>query len=264
MPPGLSRRKAECPSQVSGVAMGAERTPAGVDRGHRREQSSCRQGIRGRGGEGMARTPLASLLQDAVAEVALEDARSHDPARLPAPRRRRRSRSHCSRAICARGEGGGLGAEDRCRRRRPRRALVRLSAPAGGIHRPGLRGLGSRRREVLDRTWRVRGRADLRARRRADRPGPQPDSQPRPGAGAEARQPAPRRGQRHRAAGLLRREAVPLRADHRRHQAGLAEDPRRHVRSELPDAVRQLHRARSGTRQPLDRRLDRGVRCPAG
>ena len=59
----------------------------------------------------------------------------------------------------------------------------------------------------------------------------------------------------------LRRRAVLVRGRRRYDlRDRLAEAPQRRLRRELPDAVRQLHRARLRARPDVDRRLDRGVR----
>src|SRR4051794_22597209 len=56
----------------------------------------------------------------------------------------------------------------------------------------------------------LRRRTDRGARRRVDRPGPHADPPARAGTRPEARQPARGRGERHRAAHVLRRSAVHL------------------------------------------------------
>ena len=179
--------------------------------------------------------------------------RSQTCSGTPSPRRRPRTRrgSHggrcCAGPASERSGSTALGRlapaaraasspRDRRRRGRPCRPDVRLSPAPGGVRGAGPRGVRSCRRPMLDAPWRVRGRADRRARWRADRPGPQRDPQPRPGARPPARQPPARRGERHRAARPLRRRAVHVRRDHRRHQAGLEGDPRRRLGGELSDA----------------------------
>ncbi len=176
----------------------------------------------------MARTPLAGAVQDAVATIAADERRTTRSA-LRQGGRRRGARPHRARPLRrARPRCGG--AEDRRRRRRPRRAQRRVRAPERGLRGGDPRGLGPDRRPLLDAAGRVRRRPDRRARRRAHRHGPQPHPPPCAGARAQARQPAAGGAERRRAARLVRRRAVSRRRDVERPQGGVAEDPRRRSR----------------------------------
>ena len=180
--------------------------------------------------------------------------RAHDSSRRQAPRR---SASTAFGRLAAPARGA-TAPEDRRRRRGPRRpdrrVPLRKAGYAAEIH------------EAVDRIggrcWTLRGAfADGQIVEHGGElidQGHSADPPARAGARPQARQPAPGGAERHRAARVLRRRAVHLRGDDRRHQGGVAEDPRGRLGGELPDHVRDLDRARARARQHVDRRLDRG------
>ena len=85
----------------------------------------------------MARTPLASAVEEAAAKLAIE----RQPARRAARLLKGAGATVAGATLFGRLAGPGLaaggrrGAEDRRDRRRPRRSHVRLSPPAGRPHR---------------------------------------------------------------------------------------------------------------------------------
>ena len=204
----------------------------------------------------MARTPLAGAVQDAVAEIAAGE------------RRTTRARFVKEAGI------GAIGLT----------ALGRLAAPARGAAAPkivvvgaGLAGLSAAyqlkqagyaaevheaadaaRRPLLDVAQRVRRGTDRRARWGADRPEPLARTAACAGTRAQARQPAPGGAERDGALRVLRRLALLLRGDDRRHQGRMAEDPCGRLGGQLSDHLRDLDRAGTRARQDVDRRLDRG------
>ena len=157
--------------------------------------------------------------------------------------RARRPEDNARNAAQERGRGGsgprghrspdtsgprGRAYDHRRRRSRARRAHVRPPSQAGRICRAGARGVEPDRWALLDRARLLRPGPDLRARRRAHRPGTPGDPSARARARPLAGQPAVRaeiNGTEPLV--LLRRRAVHVRRGHGRPQGGLAEAPQR-------------------------------------
>ena len=157
---------------------------------------------------GMSRTPLAAAVRDAAAAA---DADSRRTSRGTFVKEAGVAALGLTalgglRSACARRRS----TEDRRRRRRPCRAERRVLAEERRLHRRDPRGIEPDRRSLLDAPRRLCRRSDRRARRRVHRPGAYPDQAARTEPRAQARQPAPGRAERHGAAGLVRRRAVPL------------------------------------------------------
>ena len=212
----------------------------------------------------MARTPLASLLQDAVAEVALDDGRRTTRRDFLRRGAVAGSRSHCARAICAGGEGGGRRGRgssssapaspgspapiDSGRRDTPPRSTRPRIASAGGA--------GPSRGEFADGQIYERGgelidQGHNQIRHLAQELGLKLDNL------------LPAEVERHRAARLVRREAVPY--------AQMTDDIKQVWQKIHADSLRRATRrcsttspSAAGARPPLDRRLDRGVRARTG
>src|SRR5262245_29526843 len=112
---------------------------------------------------------------------------------------------------------------------------MRLPARPGGPAIDRLRGIGPPRRALLDAAGGLRRRADRRARRRTDRPGPHPNTPARAGAWPPPRQPSLRGGQRDGPVLLLRRPALLVRRSDQRPEADLAAVEKGPLSGELSD-----------------------------
>ena len=181
----------------------------------------------------MARTPLLNQVEDAMGSIAAEEAgvTRREIVKRAAVAGVGLTAARTVRAARSRGDG----AAGRDRGRRARRPDGRSPAQAGRDQRDGLRGVVAARRPLLHGPRGLRRRADLRARRRADRQRPHRDEAARAGARPRPRQPRAGRSRRNRAAGPLRRTSVQRRRDDSRPEDDLATAPQGHPR---PRAIR--------------------------
>ncbi len=90
------------------------------------------------------------------------------------------------------------------------------------------------------------------------------DAAARAGARARPRQPAPAEAERDRAARLLRRRALLVRGGDERPEGDLAAAALRPLGGQLSDALQPRHRPRARARRDVDRRLDPGRTFRAG
>ena len=206
----------------------------------------------------MARTPLTSSIERAVAEVAAAGRGAEYFARGSSSSRRGSRQPASPRTVTSRRRRAARSnPPHRRRRRRPRRPDVRVPPEAGRATSPRSTRRRPRRRPLLDRT-RVfaEGQIDEHGGELIDQGHTQIRSLAQE-LGLEPRQPPPAEPNGTELLAYFDGAPYTYAEVDRRHQAGLAEDPLGRLRGELPDALRQLHAARAGARPHVDRRLDR-------